>query len=125
MVDIINLIVGWAIPIVAGGAGLFIAWKLIWGSEDSTKEAKTRLGRWLAGAVAIVVGIPLGSKFFSPLTSGIKSFLNQIMPGVPNLDLIATTASQIICIGILVSLALAAIMLIWGSEESKVQNSEG
>lgn len=118
MVDIITFIVGWVIPIVAGGAAIIIAVKLIWGSEDSTRDAKRQLGRWLAGCIAIVVGIPLGANFFSPLANGIKAFLTKILPGVPNLDLIAKTTSSLICIGILVSMALAAIQLVWGSEDS-------
>jgi|GEM_PF-5100576 len=118
MVDIITFVVSWVIPIVAGIAGIVIAVKLIWGSEDSTRDAKTQLGRWLAGCIALVVGIPVGANFFTPLSNGIKTFLTKILPGVPNLDLIAKTTSSLICIGILVSMALAAIQLVWGSEES-------
>ena len=123
MVEIITFIVGWVVPIIAGGAGLAIAAKLIWGSEKSTKEAKETLGRWLGGMVAIVTGIPVASNFFSPLTDGIKKILSTFLPGVPNLDLISKTVGQLICIALLVSVSLAALMLLWGTETS-VMNSK-
>lgn len=123
MVEIISLIVTWAVPIVAGIAAIIIAIKLVWGSEKSTKEAKDNLGRWLAGMVALVAGMPIVSNFFTPLFDGIKKIMQIFLPGAPNLDLMAKTAGQIFCIGLLISAALATVLLIWGTETA-VLNSK-
>jgi hypothetical protein len=118
MVEIFTFIIGWIIPIAAGFGALVIVVKLIWGSRTSTEDAKKRMGNYLAGCIAIGAGIPIGSKFFSPLTAGIKTFLGLVLPNIPNLDTISQTVATIVCVGLFGSLGIASIQLLWGSEES-------